>query len=72
MRQLLTISQIIISILLVTAVLLQQRGGGLAPIFGGEGGIYRTRRGAEKAIFIATVVLSALFLLTAFLNLILP
>lgn len=68
---LLNIAQIIISILLVTAILLQQRGGGLSPVFGGEGSVYRTRRGLEKTIFWATIVLSAIFLLTAFLNIIL-
>lgn len=65
----LSISQVIISVLLVILILLQQRGGGLAPIFGGEGGVYRTRRGIEKSIFIATIILAALFLLAAFLNL---
>lgn len=68
----LNIIQIIISILLVTAILLQQRGGGLSSVFGGEGGgVYRTRRGIEKMVFVATIALAALFLITAFLNLIL-
>lgn len=65
----LNIAQIIISVLLVTLILLQQRGGGLSPVFGGEGGVYRTRRGIEKSIFIATIILAALFILTASLNL---
>ena len=68
---LLIIAQIVISILLIITILLQQRGGGLSPVFGGEGGFYRTRRGLEKMIFYATIVLAFLFLATAFLNLIL-
>lgn len=69
---LLTIIQIVISILLIVAILLQQRGGGLSATFGGgEGGIYRTRRGMEKIIFRATIVLGFLFLLTAALHIIL-
>lgn len=64
----LNIFQIIISILLVITILLQQRGGGLSPVFGGAGGVYRTRRGVEKFIFIATIILAILFLLTAMAN----
>ncbi len=67
----LSLVQVIISVLLVAFILLQQRGGGLSPVFGGEGGVYRTRRGIEKWIFRSTIVLAVLFLLTAFLNLIL-
>lgn len=66
----LNIAQIVISILLIITVLLQQRGGGLSPVFGGDaGGAYRTRRGVEKAIFYSTIILAVLFLLTAFLHL---
>ncbi|QQG45342.1 MAG: preprotein translocase subunit SecG [Candidatus Sungiibacteriota bacterium] len=65
------IFQIVISLLLVAAILFQQRGGGLSPVFGGEGGVYRTRRGIEKTVHRATVILSILFLLTALLNIIL-
>ena len=65
---LLNIIQIIVSLLLIISVLLQQRGGGLSPVFGGEGAVYRTRRGIERIIFIATIVLSARFLARAVLN----
>lgn len=64
----LNILQIIISLLLVGTILLQSRGGGLSPVFGGDGGGYRTRRGVEKMIFIATIILAILFLLTAVLS----
>jgi len=67
----LNIAQVVISILLITSILLQQRGAGLSPIFGGGGAFYRTRRGIEKTIFISTIVLSMLFLLAAFLNIVL-
>lgn len=66
----LSIIQIVISILLVIAILLQQRGGGLSATFGGSGTIYGTRRGMEKTIFRATIILAALFLIAAFLNII--
>lgn len=65
------ISQIIISIALITTILLQQRGAGGSAILGGGGGggDYYTKRGFEKILFISTIILSALFILTAFVNL---
>ena len=65
-RLILNIAQVAISVLLVTAVLLQQRGTGLGATFGGEGNIYRTKRGLEKGLFIVTIVLSILFFGAAF------
>jgi len=57
----LQIVQIIISILLMVAILLQNRGVGLSGVFGGSGNIYRTKRGVEKKLFIATIILAVLF-----------
>lgn len=59
---LLDLAQILVSILLIIAILVQQRGGGLSGVFGGEGSVYSTRRGIEKNIFIATVILAVLFI----------
>lgn len=59
---LLDIGQILVSILLIAVILLQQRGGGLSGVFGGESSVYATKRGIEKNIFIATVILAALFI----------
>lgn len=53
-----SILQIIISVVLIILILLQERGSGLSGVFGGSGeGFYQTRRGLEKIIFIATIVL---------------
>ncbi len=57
----LTIVQTVLAVLLLAAILIQQRGAGLSGTFGGEGSVYSTRRGAEKFIFIATVVMAILF-----------
>ena len=57
----LKIAQAVVAILLMIAILIQNRGTGLSGIFGGEGGVYRSRRGAEKNLFIITIVLSVLF-----------
>ena len=69
MRQLLLpIIQILLSLLLTIAILLQQRGTGLGMAFGGEGAVFRTKRGVEKGLFYATIGLSILFFATAILN----
>lgn len=66
----LNIVQIVLSGLLIASVLLQARGTGLGSAFGGEGNIYRTKRGIEKILFYATIILAALFLGTALANVI--
>ena len=62
MQQILTYTQIGLSLLLIMAILLQQRGTGLSSTFGGGSLEYSTKRGAEKIIFWATIVLAILFL----------
>lgn len=62
--------QIIVSVILIVFILIQQRGTALGSAFGGEGGgFYGTRRGIQKKLFWATVVLGALFIILALLNL---
>lgn len=67
----LTILQIAIAALLVAAILLQQKGAGLGSTFGGGegGGTYSTRRGLEKIIFQATIVLAVIFFVIAIVQL---
>ena len=62
-----TISQLVIAALLVGAILLQEKGTGLGSAFGGEGQLYRSKRGVERMLFLATIVLSALFAINAIL-----
>lgn len=71
MDSILNIIQIVIAITLVATILFQQRGAGLGSAFGGEGGVYYKKRGAEKIIFVATIVLAVLFILTAFIRMVL-
>ncbi|OGF62535.1 preprotein translocase subunit SecG [Candidatus Giovannonibacteria bacterium RIFCSPLOWO2_01_FULL_44_40] len=70
MRNLLLWVQIAVSVLLVAAILLQQKGVGLGSAFGGSNQIYRSKRGLEKTLFMATIVLAVLFSSLAFFNLI--
>jgi len=63
--------QIGLSIFLIGAILLQQSGAGVGGAFGGgEGGGYNTRRGAEKVLFRATIILGIFFAISAFIALI--
>lgn len=73
MDSILTISQIIVALALIAAILVQQRGAGGSALFGGGGGgaSYYTKRGFEKILFIATIVLAGLFIITSFFNLVL-
>jgi len=62
MSKILSIIQIVVSLLLVASILFQSREGGLSSLFGGGGEVYRTKRGLERGIFIATIVLAAAFI----------
>lgn len=65
MSNIFKIFQIILALLLVGSILLQQRGSGLGVAFGGSGNVYRSRRGIEKLLFTATIIIAVLFCLTA-------
>lgn len=69
MHQALNIFQIVVACLLMTTILLQQRGAGLSSAFGGESNVYRKKRGFEKILFISTIVLAVLFIGGALFNL---
>ena len=60
------IALLAIGIVLLLTILIQHRGTGLGAAFGGESAVFRTRRGLEKSLHIATIVLSVLFLAIAF------
>ena len=59
------IIQIIISVALIAAVLLQTKGSGLGGIFGSQGAVYTSRRGVEKTIFNVTIGLIVAFFVFA-------
>lgn len=56
------VAQIVIGILLALSILVQHRASGLSATFGGSGATQVIqRRGAEKLIYQASIVLSILF-----------
>ncbi len=63
--------QIIIAATLIAVILLQSKGTGLGGIFGGDGSVYKSRRGVEKTLFNATIGLSVVFFLLSILSVIL-
>lgn len=67
----LSITQISTVALMTVSILLQAKGAGLGAVFGGEGNVYRTKRGAEKVLFIATIILAVIFAGSTFASLLL-
>lgn len=61
--------QIILSIILIAAILFQQSNAGVGGVLGGGdgGGLYSTRRGFEKFLFILTIVISVAFAVLSFI-----
>jgi preprotein translocase subunit SecG len=67
---LLHIIQIVIATALIVAILLQNQGAGLSGVFGGSGNVFATKRGLEKKLFYATIILSVLFFAVSLYNVI--
>lgn len=64
----LNIVEIVLAVFLVLGVLMQARGSGLGAAFGGDGSVYRTRRGIEKRLHTATIVVAVAFFGVALAN----
>lgn len=70
-----TILQIITigsAVLMIVAILLQQRGATLGAGFGSSGELYTSRRGVDKNLFEVTIVLAVIFVLSILAGLLLP
>lgn len=62
MSQILKIVQLVTALILIVIILLQGKNAGFANLFGaGSTNIYSTKRGAEKFLFYATIVVSVIF-----------
>lgn len=61
--------QIILSIILIASILLQQSSAGVGGALGGgdAGGLYSTRRGFEKFLFVLTIVVAIIFVASSFI-----
>lgn len=66
MKIYLYLAQIVLAVVLTVLVTLQAKDAGLSQMFGGgDMGVMRTRRGVEKTMFQATIVLGIVFILLA-------
>ena len=73
MKSLLPYVQIILSVLLVAVIMLQRTGAQVGGAFGGSDNMssaFHTRRGLEKTLFTATIVIAILFAVSALLSLV--
>lgn len=63
-------AELALSLLLIIGIVLQQRGAGLGGAFGGDNfaSTFYKRRGAEKFLFTATIVIAVLFVVVAIAN----
>lgn len=67
---LLNLLQIVISVILILVILLQVKGSGFGAALGGMSGgsVYRTKRGLERTLFQATILLAIVFVFISFLS----
>ena len=65
----LRLTQIIVAVLLISAILLQVRTQELGGVFGGgQTTVFRARRGLEKTLFQGTIGLAVLFIVLSILS----
>lgn len=69
MQTYLNVAQIVLSLALILAIMLQVKGGGLGGIFGQADTVFRTKRGVEKTLFQLTIVLVVLFIIISIVSL---
>lgn len=62
---------VVSAIIMIIAVLLQQRGATLGAGFGSSGELYTTRRGFDKNLFDLTVIMAVIFVSSILVSLIL-
>ncbi len=64
----LTIIQVLLGLILIVAILLQQKGAGLGLAFGDSSNVYSTKRGIDKVIYFVTIIVAVLFFGLGLLN----
>ncbi len=62
MRDALRIAELILALSLIVLILMQSRGTSLGSVFGQEGSVFHTRRGAERILFNVTIGVALTFL----------
>jgi preprotein translocase subunit SecG len=62
MKDALRFAQLLLSASLIILILMQSRGTSLGSVFGQEGSVFHTRRGAERVLFNVTISVAVGFL----------
>jgi len=62
------VAQIIVALVLTVLILMQTQNSGAGSMFGSDTTVYRTRRGLEKTLYQATIVLTAVFFVLAMVS----
>lgn len=63
---------LVAGVLMIVCILLQQRGASLGAGFGSSGELYTTRRGLDKSLYEATIILTVIFVGSILAGLLLP
>jgi preprotein translocase subunit SecG len=63
MASALRLAQLLLAISLVALILMQSRGTSLGSVFGQEGSVFHTRRGAERVLFNVSIGVASAFLI---------
>ncbi len=61
---------VVSAVLMVLFILLQARGASLGAGFGSSGELFTTRRGTDKSLFEATIVVATIFVLSLLASLV--
>lgn len=70
MNSILQIATVVSAVLMVLFILLQARGASLGAGFGSSGELFTTRRGTDKSLYEATIVMAIVFVLSLLAGLI--
>lgn len=60
------------AVLMILAILLQQRGASLGAGFGSSGELFTTRRGFDKNLFDVTIIFAVIFVLSILAGMVIP
>ena len=61
--------QIVLAVVITAIILLQRNESGLGSAFGGGDQTSHTKRGLEKGLFLTTVILAGLFIISSIITL---
>lgn len=68
MKGLFQVLTIVSVVVMVASILIQSRGASLGAAFGGESNVYRSKRGAERIVFNATIIAAVVFVVSVLLS----